>query len=44
MMLLNLRQYLYNEKKVGEKVKLTFYRDGKKQTAEVTITAADQKQ
>ncbi len=39
-----LRQYLYNEKKVGEKVKLTFYRDGKKQTAEVTLTAADQKQ
>ena len=39
-----LRQYLYNEKKVGEKVKLTFYRDGKKQTAEVTLTTADQKQ
>ena len=39
-----LRQYLYNEKKVGEKIKLTFYRDGKKQTAEVTLTTADQKQ
>ena len=39
-----LRQYLYNEKKIGEKVKLTFYRDGKKQTAEVTLTTADQKQ
>ncbi len=39
-----LRQYLYNEKKVGEKIKLTFYRDGKKQTAEVALTTADQKQ
>ena len=39
-----LRQYLYNEKQIGEKVKLTFYRDGKKQTAEVTLTTADQKQ
>lgn len=39
-----LRQYLYNEKKVGEKIALTFYRDGKKQTAEVTLTSADQKQ
>lgn len=32
-----LRKYLYNEKKIGEKVKLTFYRGGKKQTAEVTL-------
>lgn len=39
-----LRQYLYNEKKVGEKVKLTFYRDGKKQTAVVILTTTDQKQ
>ena len=39
-----LRQYLYNEKKIGEKSKLTFYRDGKKQTAEVTLTSADQQQ
>ena len=38
-----LRQYLYNEKKIGQKVKLTFYRDGKKKTAEVTLTTADQK-
>ena len=39
-----LRQYLYNEKKIGEKIKLTFYRDGKKQTAEVALTTADQQQ
>ena len=32
-----LRKYLYNKKKIGDKVKLTFYRDGKKQTAEVTL-------
>ena len=39
-----LRKYLYNEKKVHEKLKVTFYRDGKKQTAEVTLTTADQQQ
>ena len=39
-----LRKYLYNEKKVDEKLKVTFYRDGKKQTAEVTLTTADQQQ
>lgn len=38
-----LRQYLYNKKKIGEKIKLTFYRDGKKRTAEVTLATADQK-
>ena len=44
MMLLSYDNILYNEKKIGEKIKLTFYRDGKKQTAEVTLTTADQKQ
>ena len=39
-----LRKYLYNENKVNEKLKVTFYRDGKKQTAEVTLTTADQQQ
>lgn len=32
-----LRKYLYNEKKVGETVNVTYYRAGKKQTAEVSL-------
>ena len=42
--IVELRKYLYNEKKVSEKVKLTFYRDGQKRTAEVTLTTANQQQ
>ena len=32
-----LRKYLYNEKKVGDKLELTIYRDGKKQTVTMTL-------
>jgi len=39
-----LRKYLYNEKRIGEKVKLGIYRDGKKQTATVTLSTADQQE
>lgn len=39
-----LRKYLYNKKKIGEKVILTVYREGKKQTVEVTLASADQQQ
>jgi serine protease Do len=32
-----LRKYLYNVKKIGETVKVTYYRDGKKKTAEIKL-------
>ncbi|MGM9986313.1 MAG: S1C family serine protease [Bacillaceae bacterium] len=35
---LQFRKYLYTNKKSGEKVKITFYRDGKKQTTTATLT------
>lgn len=35
-----LRKYLYNEKKIGDDVKVTFYRAGKKMTATVTLAEA----
>lgn len=34
---LDLRKYLYDETKIGETVKLEFYRDGKAQTAELKL-------
>ncbi|MEI7027555.1 S1C family serine protease [Paenibacillus sp. y28] len=34
---LALRKYMYNEKKIGDKMKLTYYRGGKKQTASLTL-------
>jgi serine protease Do len=36
-----LRKYLYNEKQVGDKVKITYYRDGKKETTEVTLSSSE---
>ncbi|WP_070120044.1 S1C family serine protease [Bacillus marinisedimentorum] len=38
---LDLRQYLYQDKQIGEKLAITFYRNGKKQTTEMTL-AEDQ--
>lgn len=38
--LLELRKYLYQEKEIGDEMKVTFYRDGQKQ--EVTITLTEQ--
>jgi serine protease Do len=38
---LDLRKYLYTEKKIGEKLKVTFYRGDKKMT--VTLTLAESK-
>ncbi|WP_130616821.1 S1C family serine protease [Cohnella abietis] len=35
---MDLRKYLYNSKKIGESMKVTYYRDGKKQTLEVKLT------
>jgi len=34
---LDLRKYLYNSKKIGESMKVTYYRDGKKQTLDVKL-------
>jgi serine protease Do len=34
---MDLRKYLYNSKKIGESVKVTYYRDGKKQTVNVKL-------
>lgn len=36
-----LRKYLYNEKKIGDKVKITYYRDGKKETTEVKLSSSE---
>ncbi|MET3575902.1 S1C family serine protease [Bhargavaea ullalensis] len=35
--MIELRKHLYNEKKPGEKMSVTFYRDGKKAEAEMTL-------
>lgn len=34
---LMLRKYLYERKQIGDKMKVTYYREGKKQTASVTL-------
>jgi len=34
---LDLRKYLYKETEIGDKVKIEFYRDGKKQEAELEL-------
>ncbi|OWA35776.1 serine protease [Saccharibacillus sp. O16] len=34
---LMLRKYLYERKQIGDKMKITYYREGKKQTAAVTL-------
>lgn len=34
---LDLRKYLYNSKKIGESLKVTYYRDGEKKTADVEL-------
>lgn len=39
---LDLRKYLYNTKKIGESLKVTYYRDGKKQTVEVKLTEKEE--
>ncbi|SDK30283.1 S1C family serine protease [Sediminibacillus albus] len=36
--MLDLKKYLYDETDVGEKVEITFYRDGKKQTSSLTLS------
>lgn len=36
-----LRKYLYNDKKIGDKVKIIYYRDGKKETTEVTLSNSE---
>jgi serine protease Do len=34
---MDLRKYLYNSKKIGESLKVTYYRDGKKQSVQVKL-------
>jgi serine protease Do len=34
---LDLRKYLYNSKKIGESLKVTYYRDGKKKTIDLKL-------
>jgi serine protease Do len=38
---LELRKYLYSKKKIGEKMKVTYYRGGNKETATLTLGEAD---
>ncbi|XEC95063.1 S1C family serine protease [Paenibacillus tarimensis] len=35
---MELRKYLYTKKTIGDKIEITFYRDGKKQTTTMTLT------
>lgn len=39
---LELRKYLYNNKKIGESVKITFYRNAKKDTLSVKLTEKEE--
>ncbi len=41
---LDLRKYLYNAKKIGESIKVTYYRDGKKQTLDVKLAEKAEEQ
>jgi serine protease Do len=38
---LELRKYLYNDKKIGESLTVTYYRDGKKTELKLTLTEKD---
>ncbi len=38
---IDLRKHLYNEKEPGEEMTVTFYRDGKKQTVTMVLSATD---
>lgn len=39
--ILELRKYMYNEKKVGDSMEVTFYRNGEQQTATMTLTSEE---
>jgi serine protease Do len=41
---MDLRKYLYNSKKIGESVAVTYYRDGKKKTVNVVLTEKTEEQ
>jgi len=41
---LQLRKYLYNDKKIGESLKVTYYRDGEKMTANVKLSEKAEEQ
>ncbi|MEW9699584.1 S1C family serine protease [Paenibacillus sp. SI8] len=40
---IGLRKYLYNEKRIGDKVNVTYYRGGKKMSVSVTLAEASDK-
>jgi serine protease Do len=37
-----LRKYLYKQKKIGDSIKVTYYRNGKKETTTATLSEAPQ--
>lgn len=39
--ILELRKYLYNEKKIGDSLTVTFYREGKKQTVNLVLAESE---
>jgi serine protease Do len=41
---MDLRKYLYNSKKIGDSVAVTYYRDGKKKTVNVVLTEKTEEQ
>ncbi|MBW5448751.1 PDZ domain-containing protein [Cohnella sp. CFH 77786] len=41
---LDLRKYLYNEKKIGDSLTVTYYRDGKKEELKLTLTEKDKEE
>ncbi|WP_276356487.1 S1C family serine protease [Cohnella caldifontis] len=41
---LDLRKYLYNKKKIGDTIKVTYYRDGKKAELSLTLAEKDQEE
>lgn len=41
---MDLRKYLYNEKKIGDSLTVTYYRDGKKEELKLTLTEKDKEQ
>lgn len=41
---MELRKYLYNEKKIGESIAVTYYREGKQEELKLTLTEKDKDQ
>ena len=39
---LELRKYLYNEKQIGDKMRITYYRNGKLSTVDILLSENDE--